>query len=87
LVTILLSFVLFLLAVLGLASGLFLSGRRIQGSCGGLNQVPGVDSDCGGTCRRPCPARRAAMASEAGARTAASNTTRSGQLRRADHVL
>ncbi|MGD8976394.1 MAG: (Na+)-NQR maturation NqrM [Gammaproteobacteria bacterium] len=60
--TVLLSFVIFSLAVLGLALGLLLSGRRIQGSCGGLNQLSGVESDCGGACRRPCPARRARMA-------------------------
>jgi hypothetical protein len=60
--TVLLSFVLFALAMLGLASGLFLSGRRIQGSCGGLNQLAGVGSDCGGACRKPCAARRARMA-------------------------
>lgn len=60
--TAILSFVIFSLAVLGLATGLLLSGRRIQGSCGGLNQIPGVESDCGGACRRPCAARRARMA-------------------------
>ena len=62
LTTVLLSFVLFGLAVLGLASGLFLSGRRIKGSCGGLNQLAGIGSDCGGGCRKPCPARLARMA-------------------------
>lgn len=60
--TIVLSFAIFALAILGLASGLLLSGRRIQGSCGGLNQVAGVDSDCGGVCQRPCPKRQARMA-------------------------
>ncbi len=64
--TIILSFAIFALAILGLASGLLLSGRRIQGSCGGLNQVPGVDSDCGGVCRRPCPKRQARMARSGG---------------------
>lgn len=72
--TVFLSFVIFSLAVLGLASGLLLSGRRIQGSCGGLNQVPGVESDCGGACRRPCPARRARMAGkQAGGKAAYRN--------------
>lgn len=45
--------VLMLLAVAGMALGL-LRGRRINGSCGGLNQIPGVESDCGGSCRKPC---------------------------------
>ena len=70
--TVLLSFLIFSLAVLGLASGLLLSGRRIQGSCGGLNQLPGVESDCGGACRRPCAARRARMAGEQGGGKSAS---------------
>ncbi len=64
--TVLLSFILFALAMLGLASGLILSGRRIQGSCGGLNRVAGVASDCGGACRNPCAARRARMAEDQG---------------------
>ncbi|MEJ2514406.1 MAG: (Na+)-NQR maturation NqrM [Gammaproteobacteria bacterium] len=39
---------------------------RIEGSCGGLNNLPGVESDCGGTCRRPCPRRRRAQQTAAG---------------------
>ncbi|MGD2136928.1 MAG: (Na+)-NQR maturation NqrM [Gammaproteobacteria bacterium] len=38
--------------------GLLLGRRGIQGSCGGLNQIPGVASDCGGACRRSCRNRR-----------------------------
>lgn len=57
--TIMLSFAVFLLAAGGMALGLVLSGRRIEGSCGGLNNLPGVESDCGGACRRPCARRRA----------------------------
>ena len=60
--TLLLSFIVFTLAMLGMALGVLLSGRRIEGSCGGLNRIPGVESDCGGTCRRPCAARKRAMA-------------------------
>jgi len=63
--TLVLSFAVFLLAVLGMALGALVSGRRIEGSCGGLNRIPGVESDCGGTCRRPCAARRQALAAEA----------------------
>ncbi|MDH4030625.1 MAG: (Na+)-NQR maturation NqrM [Chromatiales bacterium] len=64
--TFMLTFVIFLLAVSGMALGLVLSGRRIEGSCGGLNRVSGMDSDCGGACRRPCPRRRAAEARRLG---------------------
>ena len=59
--TFILSFLVFLAAVGGLALGLVLSGRRIEGSCGGLNKIPGADSDCGGLCRRPCERRRARL--------------------------
>jgi hypothetical protein len=55
-----LSFFVFLIVVLAMSLGVIFSDRRIEGSCGGLNRVPGVDSDCGGQCRRPCPARRRA---------------------------
>lgn len=64
--TFVLAFGLFLLAVAGLGLGLVLSGRQIDGSCGGLNRVPGVESDCGGACRRPCERRRRAMKKAAG---------------------
>ncbi len=66
LITYLLAFAIFLAAVAGLAAGLVLSGRRIQGSCGGLNNVPGVESDCGGACRQPCERRRLARKKAAG---------------------
>lgn len=56
----LLALVIMLLAVGGMSLGL-LRGRKISGSCGGLNNIPGVESDCGGTCRRPCDKRRQAQ--------------------------
>lgn len=60
-VTITLSFLIFLGAVAGLATGVLIAGRRIQGSCGGLATIPGVESDCGGVCRsqgiEKCPRR------------------------------
>jgi hypothetical protein len=59
--------ILFSIAIFGivaLALGIrVLCGRgTIEGSCGGLNRIPGVESDCGGTCRRPCKKRRAGTA-------------------------
>jgi len=66
LMTYLLAFAIFLVAVSGLGLGLVLSGRRIEGSCGGLNRIPGVESDCGGACRRPCEKRRRAREKAAG---------------------
>ena len=48
------------LAVTGLALGLLCGRRPVQGSCGGLNNIPGISSDCGGACRKgiPCPRRQ-----------------------------
>ncbi|MGV6816058.1 MAG: (Na+)-NQR maturation NqrM [Thiotrichales bacterium] len=48
----------FLLVMAGMAIGVLRGRRAISGSCGGLNQIPGVESDCGGTCRKPCARRR-----------------------------
>ncbi len=39
-----LAFVVFLTAVAGMAVGVIVSNRRIKGSCGGLNLVPGLDA-------------------------------------------
>ncbi len=44
--TIVLAFAVLLLVVAGMAVGVIFSGRRITGSCGGLNALPGVDQ-CG----------------------------------------
>ncbi|THH34784.1 (Na+)-NQR maturation NqrM [Aliishimia ponticola] len=41
--TFLFTFALLLLVVLGMALGVMLMGRRIQGSCGGLNAVGDAD--------------------------------------------
>ncbi|MGI9507953.1 MAG: (Na+)-NQR maturation NqrM [Geminicoccaceae bacterium] len=43
--------IIFGLAVTGMAVGVIFSNRRITGSCGGLNAVPGADR-CG-MCGRP----------------------------------
>ena len=58
--TFFLALALFLAAFSAMALGVMFGRRRIEGSCGGLNHIPGVESDCGGTCRRPCPRRRRA---------------------------
>ncbi|HRO87205.1 MAG TPA: (Na+)-NQR maturation NqrM [Gammaproteobacteria bacterium] len=58
--TFLLAFTLFATAIGAMSIGVMLGRRRIEGSCGGLNQVAGIESDCGGACRRPCARRRSA---------------------------
>jgi hypothetical protein len=59
---ILFSIVVFALVAVALGLGVLRGRRAIQGSCGGMNRIPGVESDCGGTCRRPCRKRRAGSA-------------------------
>jgi hypothetical protein len=55
---ILFSIVIFALVALALGIGVLRGRGPIEGSCGGLNRIPGVESDCGGTCRRPCKRHR-----------------------------
>jgi len=55
--TFIVAFVVILLAVVGMSLGVLLSGRRIKGSCGGLNTVKGLEGSC--SCESPCEKRRA----------------------------
>lgn len=41
--TLLLAFIVFLLVVLGMSVGVMFMGKRIKGSCGGLNAIAGAD--------------------------------------------
>lgn len=41
--TAILAFLLLCLVMLGMAVGVIFSGRRIKGSCGGLNAISGAD--------------------------------------------
>jgi len=61
-VEILFSLVIFALVAVALGIGVLRGRRGIQGSCGGLNNIPGMSSDCGGACRRPCRKRHKAAA-------------------------
>ena len=58
-IEILFSIAIFALVAVALGIGVLRGRRAIQGSCGGLNPIPGVESDCGGACRRPCRKRAA----------------------------
>lgn len=51
-ITFVIAFALFALALLGLGVGLLFKRGPVQGSCGGLARIPGVSSDCNGQCRR-----------------------------------
>ncbi len=56
------TFVILLLAGLGMATGLLLNKRELKGSCGGLANIPGIGSDC--SCSNPCEKRKARMKAE-----------------------
>ena len=51
--------IIFMLAFTGLALGVLNGRAALKGSCGGLNQIPGLSSDCGGACQsgQTCPHR------------------------------
>jgi hypothetical protein len=53
-----LSLLVFLAAVTGMSIGVLRGRRAIQGSCGGLGNIPGISPDCGGSCQRQCPRKR-----------------------------
>ena len=60
--TFVIAFAVFAVALLGLGLGLLLNRGPVQGSRGGLARIPGMASDCGGLCRRSggerkCPRR------------------------------
>jgi hypothetical protein len=50
----------FMLVIVSMAIGVLRGRKAITGSCGGLNRIPGVESDCGGTCRSTCRKREGA---------------------------
>lgn len=55
--TYVIAFLLFATVIAGMSVGIMFGRPRIEGSCGGLNRIPGAESDCGGACRRPCARR------------------------------
>ena len=57
-IEVLLSFLIFLIVILALGIGVSFGRKPLQGSCGGLNKLSGIKSDCNGLCRRTCPNRK-----------------------------
>lgn len=57
------TFMVLLLAFLGMSAGILLNKRELKGSCGGLSNIPGIKDDC--SCSNPCEKRKARMAKEA----------------------
>jgi hypothetical protein len=59
--TFLLTFLIFSLAILGLALGWLFNNRVLKGSCGGLAGIPGMEKGkC--SCSSPCEKRKKEMA-------------------------
>ncbi|WP_299874783.1 (Na+)-NQR maturation NqrM [uncultured Cocleimonas sp.] len=56
------TFLVLMLAFLGMAAGVLMNNRELKGSCGGLSNIPGVKGDC--SCANPCEKRKARMAQE-----------------------
>ena len=55
--TVILAFIVLMLAVVGMAVGVILSNRRLTGSCGGLSAIPGAErcGVCGRNLNDPAP--------------------------------
>jgi len=56
--TFLITFLFFLLFVVVMAVGVIFSNRKIKGSCGGLNNVDGLEGDCL-LCNKKCEKKAA----------------------------
>ncbi|MFV2061580.1 MAG: (Na+)-NQR maturation NqrM [Gammaproteobacteria bacterium] len=53
-----LSFLVILIVILGMSIGISFGRKSLSGSCGGLNQIPGIEPDCAGNCQRPCSKKK-----------------------------
>lgn len=56
--TFLITFLFFLMFVVVMAVGVIFSNRKIKGSCGGLNNVDGLEGDCL-LCNKKCEKKAA----------------------------
>lgn len=64
--TVIISFIVFALVMAGMAIGVILNNREIKGSCGGLNDIDGLDGACD-ICevKEQCKRRRRHLAEQA----------------------
>ncbi|MGB1702118.1 MAG: (Na+)-NQR maturation NqrM [Cycloclasticus sp.] len=63
--TFLITFLVFLLVVTAMAVGVIFSNRKIKGSCGGLNNVDGLEGDCVLCSKKKCEKKQALRDSKA----------------------
>lgn len=61
--TFILVFIVFLLAVAGMSIGVLMGRKKIQGSCGGVGAIDGLESSC--KCENPCEKKQSAHANGA----------------------
>jgi len=50
--------VLFIFMALAMALGQLFGRRGVQGSCGGLNRIPGLRDSCGACTNKRCPRKQ-----------------------------
>ena len=58
--TFIVTFIVMMIAVGAMAIGVIVSGRRINGTCGGLNNIKGLEGSCE-ICSTPCEKRKKAL--------------------------
>ncbi len=61
--TFIVTFLVFLLVVVAMAVGVIFSNREIKGSCGGLNNVDGLEGDCLLCSNKKCEKKKEVQAS------------------------
>lgn len=54
------TFAIMIVVVTAMAVGVILGGRRIAGTCGGLNNIEGLENACS-ICSKPCAKRQKAL--------------------------
>ena len=54
------TFSIILIAVLAMSIGVIVAGKRIKGTCGGLNDIKGLENACD-LCTKPCAKRKKAL--------------------------
>ena len=52
------SFLIFILMSLALTLGLMFGRQGVQGSCGGLNRIPGLENSCSVCTKQRCPRKK-----------------------------
>lgn len=54
------TFIILAIVIIIMSVGVIVAGRRIKGSCGGLNSIEGLEEACM-TCSKPCDKKKQAL--------------------------